>query len=217
MDYSSFDLHCIQILEESPNTFSRHCFRSALKHIDLAERLIGKDNSMAAFRLYTAEEEAASGLIRILQELGYKRAKELNPKSHIHKNAFIPFFRIIRQFIEDSFRQYQIETELAINPSQSRNYISLVVNMALPSGPVVINPEPPFNFSFLTEGKRFSYRQQIDKFVQEKEAKNISSLLHAEANKRNLLLYASPKGVPSIPDLPPPVLVCLCKSSHGNA
>lgn len=65
------------------------------------------------------------------------------------------------------------------------------------AGPVRLIPEPPFNFAFVHEGKRFSYKQQIDKFVKARDAKEIRECLRKEANKRNQLLYATPKGFPS--------------------
>ena len=105
-------------------------------------------------------------------------------------------FSILCQFIEDSFKQYGIEIDLLIRESDARKYVALEVAMASSIGPVKFVPEPPFNFSFIYEGKSFSYRQQIDKFVKSKDAKEIKDCLRQEANKRNEVLYATPRGFP---------------------
>jgi hypothetical protein len=203
MDLHSFDVHCLELLEKSPNRISRHCFRSAINHLQRAEKLFDIDNPMAVFRCYTAEEEAASGLMHCLKEGGYLNSSELKPQYHLHKNAFIPFFSILCQFIEDSFRQYGIEIDLLIGESNARKYIALEVAMASSIGPVKFAPDPPFNFSFVHEGKSFSYRQQIDKFVKSKDAREIKDCLRQEANKRNEVLYATPHGFPASIEITP--------------
>ncbi len=48
------------------------------------------DPAMAIFRAITAEEEAASGLLRCLAEMDYPNAKYLNPHNHSHKHAVFP-------------------------------------------------------------------------------------------------------------------------------
>lgn len=206
MDLHSFDTHCLELLEKSPNRISRHCFRSAINHLQRAEKLFDIDNPMAVFRCYTAEEEAASGLMHCLKECGYLNASELKPQYHLHKNALIPFFSIICQFIEDSFRQYGIEIDLLIKDSSSGNYVALEVSMTSSVGPVKFAPDPPFNFAFVHEGKRFSYRRQIDKFVETKNTEEIKECLRQEANKRNTVLYATPTGFPSSIEVTPQFL-----------
>lgn len=203
MDLHSFDAHCLEMLEKCPNRISRHCFRSAINHLQRAEKLFDIDNPMAVFRCYTAEEEAASGLMHCLKECGYTNSSELKPQYHLHKNALIPFFSILCQFIEDSFRQYRIEIDLLIRESDTRKYVALEVAMASSIGPVKFVPEPPFNFSFIHEGKSFSYRQQIDKFVKSKDAKEIKDCLREAANKRNEVLYTTPRGFPSSIEITP--------------
>ncbi|MDB5810174.1 MAG: hypothetical protein JWN94_2296 [Betaproteobacteria bacterium] len=203
MDMHSFDVHCLELLEKCPNRISRHCFRSAISHLQRAEKLFDIDNPMAVFRCYTAEEEAASGLMHCLKEGGYLNSSELKPQYHLHKNALIPFFGILCQFIEDSFRQYGIEIDLLIRESNAGKFVALEVAMASSIGPVKFAPDPPFNFSFVHEGKSFSYRQQIDKFVKTKDAKEIKDYLRQEANKRNEVLYATAQGFPASIEITP--------------
>jgi hypothetical protein len=109
VELSDFDHRCLVLLQESPNKHSRHCFRSAINHLERAEKLFSIDSSMAVFRCITAEEEAATGLMLCLKERGYLNAEKLNTRMHDQKNAVIQFYKILCQFIEDSFRQYGIE------------------------------------------------------------------------------------------------------------
>jgi len=197
MDLHSFDTNCLELLEQIPNKQSRHCFQSAINHLRIAEKLLDIDTPMAVFRCYTAEEEAASGLMLCLKEHMYSNASKLKYRNHRHKNALIPFFSILCQFIEDSFRQYGIEIDLLIKESGIGRHVALEVTIASSAGPAKFSPDPPFNFSFVHEGKRFSYRQQIDKLVKSRNAEKITRCLEKEANKRNLLLYATPTGFPS--------------------
>lgn len=202
MDLHSFDNRCLELLLKVQNRISRHCFRSAINHLQRAEKLFDIDSSMAVFRCYTAEE-AASGLMYCLKECGYSNASELKPHYHLHKNALIPYFGILCQFIEDNFRQYGIEIDLLVKDSDSGELVALEASMTSPNGPIKFIPDPPFNFSFVHQEKRFSYRQQIDKFVASKNLGEIKECLRQEANKRNLLLYASRQGFPSEIEITP--------------
>lgn len=203
MDFHSFDKRCLDILESSPNRISKHCFRSAINHLQRAEALFDTDSSMAVFRCYTAEEEAASGLMHCLKECGYSNASQLQPQYHLHKNAFIPYFGILCQFIDDSFGQYGIEIDLCVKEMEGRLRITLEACMSSSAGPAKFIPNPPLNFAFVHEGKRFSYRKQIDKFVESRNRNEIKECLRLEANKRNLLLYATHNGFPSQIEITP--------------
>lgn len=197
MDLNSFDKQCLEMLEALPNWHSRHYFRSAINHLELGEKLYPIDSSMSVFRYITAEEEAASGLIKCLIEKGYNNAKKLNPKCHKHKHAFIPFFSALSQFIEDNFRQFEITTDLEMVSVESKKKIRLVVSMQVNGQTVTIIPEPPLSFSLNHKGKRFSYKPQLHRLASSKGASNILKKIEASANLRNQLLYASPQGYPS--------------------
>ncbi len=69
--------------------------------------------------------------------------------------------------------------------------------MDMGDGPVKCLPDPPLNFTFIHEGKRFSYKKQIDTLMNSREINDIVDLLRNVANQRNLLLYASQQGYPS--------------------
>lgn len=197
MDLTSLDGHCLELLKALPKYHSKQCFRSAINHIELAEKLYPYDSSMSVFRCITAEEEAASGLIRCLQEIGYINANKLSPKNHRHKHAVIPFFKIMCQFIEDSFRQFEITNDLVIVEESGIKKLRLVVEIQANGQPVTFIPDPPLNFAFEHEGKRLSYKNQIESLVSSKGVANISKHIEESANLRNLILYASSQSVPS--------------------
>jgi hypothetical protein len=193
MELTDFDRKCFGLLEAMPGCHSKHCFRSAIRHLELGEKLYPVDRSMGVFRYITAEEEAATGLIRCLQENGYENASELKPNRHPHKHAVIPFFSILAQFVEDRFRQFGITIDLFFDDRQDPHAVRLQVQMA----EVTLIPDPPLNFTFLHEGKRFSYRPQIDAYAAKHGVKAITKHIDKSANLRNLLLYAAPQGMPS--------------------
>lgn len=197
MDLQSFDEKCLNMLGALPNWHSRHYFRSAINHLTLGERLYPIDSNMGVFRYITAEEEAASGLMKCLIEKGYNNADKLKPKSHAHKHAVIPFFSAICQFIEDYFRKFEITTDLEMVDEEGENKIGLVVQMVANSQKTIFIPDPPLSFSLRFEDKRFSYKPQLEAFASAKGAQDVIKHIQAAANFRNTLLYATPNGYPS--------------------
>lgn len=198
MDTQDFDSKCAEILKAIPkHIHSRNCFRSALNHLELAEKLFPHDNSMSVFRYITAEEEAASGLIRCFQEQGYRNAEALNPRNHFHKHAVIPMFRVMVQFLEDHFGQFQSTYDLVITEENQAKALKLVVEMHINGQSIRFIPDPPLNFAFQVDDKRFSFSPQIQKLANSKGVQNIVDHIKESANLRNQLLYASPKGYPA--------------------
>jgi hypothetical protein len=64
-------------------------------------------------------------------------------------------------------------------------------------------PKPPLNFSIQSDGKRPSFKPQIEKLVINKGTRDITVYLQAQANLRNRLLYAGPEGYPKIVNISP--------------
>src|SRR5450759_5440374 len=92
---------------------------------------------------------------------------------HDQKNAVIQFYKILCQFIEDSFRQYGIEIELSIRDENGQVRLRLEVQMASNGKQVQLIPEPPLNFAFLHQEKRFSYKKQIDTLMEKSGTRSI--------------------------------------------
>jgi len=191
------DTYCLEILEGRPHRQSKHCFRSAINHLKRAESLFPIDSNMAVFRCFTAEEEAASGLMYCLKDKKYVNANKLKPKRHVHKISIIQFFTVFNKFTEEKLSEIQLDMRLSVIEKNSEKMLAFETMFDLGHGPKKFNPEPPFNFRLLFEKKRFSFREQIQDLFKAREFSEIESYLENEANQRNLLLYATQQGYPS--------------------
>ena len=199
MEFLEFDQLCIEMLEGLPNTKAKHCFRSALNHLKRAEKIKEIDLSMAAFRLITAEEEAATGLMLELKNKKYKNSEHLDFKSHLYKGAVIEVIRVITQFLEDNFQDSFYD--LSMHKVDGKLNLRLTAEMIINGDRVVILPEPPLSIALRLgdEKYRFSMNKQLKKLIENGGSQTIMSHLREKANLRNLLLYASEKGFPSDP------------------
>ncbi|MEZ0232839.1 MAG: hypothetical protein ACAH12_08365 [Methylophilaceae bacterium] len=194
---SSFDLHCIEMLEGLPNSKAKHCFRSALHHLNAAQKIAEADLSMAVFRAITAEEEAATGLMLELKNKKYNNSEHLEVQNHIHKGAVIELMSIIIQFLEDNFPGSNYD--LSIYKVDEQLMLKLQAEMNINKERITFIPEPPFSLSFRVDGKKFSMKQQIQTLLDKRGSQTIKAHLKQKANFRNLLLYASDKGYPKKP------------------
>ena len=116
MELTPFEKRLVSLVEKSKSR-GRSRIRNALNHLERAWGLRDTDLEMAAFRAITAEEEAASGLMYSLQEIGYLNSEKLRPKFHWHKSAVTPFVAVISQFFAGILKTngikpiYEITTE----------------------------------------------------------------------------------------------------------
>ena len=191
-----------------PKKQSRHCFRSALRHLEFAEKLTVVDPAMAIFRGITAEEEAASGLMFALRELKYPGAENLKPHNHIHKHALYPFLKIVGLFFGQVLKNNIGEYRLHIKNEDGKKRLMLAFPLKIEGEDQWIYPIPPLNIG-VEVGKESmppSYQSQITEFLAAKGSKNVSSYLKKEANLRNEILYASHSGYPDVVELKPEFL-----------
>ncbi len=207
MDLTEFDKKCIELANNAPSRRSRHCFRSALKHVELAEALVTVDPAMAIFRGITSEEEASSGLMFCLQELGYPNAEKLNPRNHTHKSAMIPFFRVLGSFFQETIGANGLKPLLHFHMEDGASRLTLAIPMQINGTTMNANPIPPLNFSVKSEGRSPSYRRQIETHARRAGFADMVSYVKKEANLRNQLLYASPEGYPTVHEVSPSFLV----------
>jgi hypothetical protein len=203
--FTVFQQSCIALLSASPPTHARHCLRSALYHLERAEAICEIDPAMAVFRSITAEEEAASGVMRCLQELSYPNAEALNPHDHVHKHAVFPFMQILELFIGQTLSSHFKRITLHIQQTGEARRLTLAMNLTVAGVAQLAYPIPPLNFSLLNPdtGESPDYTHQINQLVAAKGKATIKTFLKAEANVRNQVLYADPTGYPTIPSLDP--------------
>lgn len=196
MQLAKFDQQCRDMLDESPSRHSRNCLRSALNHLEMAEKILELDPMMAAFRGLTAEEEAASGLMHCLKEKGYINSNYLKPKDHFHKNGISPFLDVLGRFFAENFQAHVKKPVFKLEGEGQNRRLMLGFQMEMLGAEKLVYPIPPLNFSVSINSKRFSYKSQIDFLADHHGAKSISDYIRDQANVRNKLLYAGPDGYP---------------------
>ncbi|MGN2624120.1 hypothetical protein ACTCUN_13135 [Stutzerimonas balearica] len=93
--FTEDDHRIVALLSHEPEDWTRKSLDAAFINLSLAHRLKDIDPAMSIFRAITAEEEAATGLLRALQARGYAAPGELLPKDHLQKAAVYPYLRAI--------------------------------------------------------------------------------------------------------------------------
>lgn len=202
---SEDDQRILKLLDAEPPSRARHCFRSAIQHLQRAHLLAELDPAMAVFRGITAEEEAASGLMQVLIARKYPGADRLKPRDHIQKHAVTPFLRsVIRYFSHLHFPGIKTIRLATMEVDGATRLVTAIQLDESPDGPWV-NPTPPLNISVRegSEGSAPSYKQDFLKVIEPAGYTNILSFLRAEANVRNQILYAGNEGYRVISDLRP--------------
>lgn len=202
MILTPFDRHCRAMLDASPNRQSRHCFRSALYHIEKARSLVDIDIAMAAFRALTAEEEAATGLMHCLKERGYRNADRLKPKDHVQKNAISPFLDVLGMSFAKTIGAQFGEPTFKLEGEGDARRLMIGLKIFGKEDERMAFPIPPLNFTVKVNGKPLSYRPEIDILVETRGRKDIISYLREQANRRNKLLYANQNGYPADVEVP---------------
>ena len=201
---SPLDVECRELLEASPSRPSRHCLRSALHHLECAQKIVEIDKAMAAFRALTAEEEAATGIMHCLKERGYKNAELLKIKNHVHKNAISPFLDVLGLFFAETINAHVNKPGLEMHGEGAERRLMIYIPVQQGEENQALFPIPPLNFLIRgTDGKSPSFRTQIDTLVAHRGAKDILKHLQNLANERNKLLYAGPDGYPIEVDIGP--------------
>jgi hypothetical protein len=200
---TGFHNKCVELINAAPRTHAVNCFRSALYHLELAELLREVDPAMAIFRGITAEEEAASGVMRCMIEMGYPRSEQLNPRDHAHKHAVYPYLQVLQLFFGQTlmpdFKKYNLHVKEVDGVAR----LTLALNVKIYGQEQLAYPIPPLNF-----GVRYpdtdeipDYSFQINQLVAAKGKDTVKAFLKKEANLRNEILYAHADGYPTIPSL----------------
>jgi hypothetical protein len=189
----------LELVNAEPACHARHSFRSAINHLGLAHPLVEVDAAMALFRGITAEEEAASGLMRVLKDRCYPRSGELRPHDHVQKHAVVPFLEaVVAHGAALRFTGIQ-SIRIAFKEVQGRARIVTVLTPVRPSDYAAF-PMPPFNFT-VRGGVDYAapdFRAEIGRAMECFGYTNFRSFVEREANVRNMILYAAPDGYPLV-------------------
>lgn len=179
----------------------RHACRSALSHLRKAWTLHPVDAEMSLFRAITAEEEAATAVIRALNARAYPNAERLKERQHPHKAALWPFIAAVaNKMAEKNIPMPNLALRIEGDPR-----IDLSIDIAARAGlekPLWGTPDEPFNWSMWSDRtgpfKLHDFGEELAALATAKGAKSIGAHVAHEANLRNQLLYASEQGVPSV-------------------
>ena len=179
----------------------RNPARSAWNHLRKAWILHPIDSEMSLFRAITAEEEAATALIRALQEKRYPNADRLKSHAHPHKASIWPFITAF----SDKLGEKNIPLPHVALRIEGDPRIELSIDIGGTAGldqPLWGTPDEPFNWSmwsdYTGEMKPHDFSVELAALASRKGAKSISDYITTEANGRNRLLYASDGGIPVV-------------------
>lgn len=198
------DKRIIEVAEFQADDWTKNCFQAAFVHLELAHKLADVDPAMAIFRAITAEEEAATGLLRALQFRNYPRAGNLSVRNHLHKAAVFPFILgIVKHTSYLKFSGVEsVQLVIPKNEHPPRLKIGLILDGELKG--IVAQPEPPLNLKITEGDNNFppDYRRYILELLDAGGYSEIRKYFEKKANQRNLILYASPKGLTHFSSIP---------------
>jgi hypothetical protein len=166
---------------------------SAYVHLEKAWHLSDIDKEMSLFRAITAEEEMATAIFIALRNLGYRNAKRLNRKNHIHKQGLYPFCSAIWSFLDPS-QTSDVKAQLYIEQSELPK---LKLKFLLP-GNYTLTPEPPLNQKAMRDDNiLYKFERELIDYTEAHGADTIQKHLTDIAKLRNTMLYAHNNSLPS--------------------
>lgn len=196
VEISGFHKKVTELILDTPAP-GKHCARNAIAHIKKAWEIREIDPEMAAFRAITGEEEAATAIMHSLRRRKYKGAEKLKYRDHTYKAAVFPFF----QGISGAFARHleQFKTTLVIDTNDKKPTLKTRINVPGPTGDVIhAYPELPLHFEITVNGKIYDFSRELEELATVKNVKKITDYIKRQANTRNVILYASNKGIPKM-------------------
>lgn len=190
------------IAEESANKLGgriKHCLRSAFDHLRRSWTLHPIDSEMSLFRAITAEEEAATALMRAMKQRQYPGSEKLNPWEHRHKAAVSPFLDAVGNLLAETGMP---PPRLSINRGD-RPMLSISLDLGALTGKVTgefAAVDHPFNYMLRMnhEEKAYMFEAQLQQLASSRGEASIRQLVQNEANLRNRLLYATDQGIAEV-------------------
>ena len=177
----------------------KHCARSSLRHIRKAQKLSCIDPEMSIFRAITGEEESASAIFHALQRRHYANARKLKPRDHVQKNAVVPFFDAINVFLaKNKILDKLPDLQIIYAKSQKQFKVRYKSFHPTTNKESYVFPDPPLGFTINVNRRKHDFREEFQDIANLKNSPTILKHLRNRANKRNILLYAQSKGIPSI-------------------
>ncbi|MNJ42183.1 hypothetical protein D3C77_371380 [compost metagenome] len=173
---------------------------NSIAHIKKSVQIKDIDPEMAIFRAICAEEEAATALIGSLKEQQYEGAEKLNFRMHADKHAVILFVMTVMQWFQNR------KVQAGQNFGRHRVYFDdvkgrrgLRLGIQLGSSNLQVNPTPPLHL--ISEGARTlaeEFQDEMKDLLGFEKTSEIKKLIEQRANFRNMILYATPTGIPRV-------------------
>ena len=183
------------LLEEYPKNHSSNALRNAFGLLERAKRIADIDSNASVFLAITAEEEAVSSIFLALKQLGYDCADKLKHHNHVHKSAFVPFCEALSN-IFSIFNKSNPQIAIDKNHEVPRLFIKITM-FDFNGEPLLAKPDVPFGFTVESDMPVDSFENALKKYFGEHYQK-LNKWLKKAANKRNMVLYASPNGIPKV-------------------
>jgi hypothetical protein len=177
----------------------KHAARSAIRHLERAWKLVDEMPEVAVFLAITAEEEAATAVIHALRRRGYRGANVLNARRHLHKTALHPFILAICKRIQafPMLRDPKLVFDTAHSPDGVERLRLRFTVSDENGGDVWAYPYPPLHVSIKSNGAPHDFRLEFDSLAREKNAASARKYVEGLANRRNQVLYAADRGIPT--------------------
>lgn len=199
MPFESMHLRIEEAIEKLNPPRVRNASRSAFANLRGSWKLHPIDAEMSLFRAITAEEEAATALIRALNEQKYPNAERLKERRHDHKSAIWPLILAVNQMMLD--KNIPVPSLALSLSGQPRIELSIdIAGQSNLSKPLWGTPDEPFNFVLRSDKhgpfQVHDFEAEFDAIAKNKGSNSIKQHVERQANIRNEVLYASEKGIP---------------------
>jgi hypothetical protein len=173
----------------------------AIRHLRKAWRIREADPEMAMLRAITAEEEAASALIRSLRRIGYRGARYLDPEKHTTKVSIWPMILALSRWMartkpftphlvlvgEGAEAELHTHLELLDERGDPRRW---------PNGePMWVVSEFPLDMSARGNGELATFTDEFAALATEAETASVEAYIRKRADARKPLLYATENGI----------------------
>lgn len=172
--------------------------KSALCHIEMAQKISSIDPLMAVFRSVCAEEEAAIALIFSLKRLRYRGAEKIQFKSHQDKQAIIIFIQAVQMWYTSFHAENIIGLDnLRLYPCQVGKRKAFGVFMPIKGTSKSVYLEPPLCLE-TKNGLRWEdvIRDGVNAIATQGGFTSFSEMVKDRASFRNTILYASDSSLP---------------------
>lgn len=193
----------IKDLLKDATGWGKHCARNAIRHLEKAWEIRAIDKEMAAFRVITAEEEAATATFHTLKKYTYPRADLIRHRDHAFKAALFPFLRAVMvtlSVVQHTQPQVFIDKTKTPKKLAIRFNAKKLANLPDDDGkPLYAEPIPPLNMAIrLNDVEVLDFGERMAKLAEAGGFAKIIDYVRNEANFRNRILYAASDGIPSI-------------------